>query len=73
MGFSRFWLTMAVKEIKLHRRVICMIFPIIQRAKNDRSVWTALLVYDNVSLVSSSLMSIFSTNVGHQEKILSKS
>ena len=47
MGFSRFWLTMADKEIKVHRRVIRMILPIIQRAKNDRSVQRALPVYDN--------------------------
>ena len=48
MGFSRFWLAMADKEIKVHRRVICMIFPMNQRAKNDRSVRRALPVYDNV-------------------------
>ena len=47
MGFSRFWLTMADKEIKVHRRVIRMIFPMIQRAINDRSVRRALPVYDN--------------------------
>ena len=46
MGFSRFWLTMADKEIKVHRRVI-RIFSMIQRVKNDRSVRTALPVYDN--------------------------
>ena len=38
---------MADKEIKVHRRVIRMIFTIIQRAKNDRSVRRALPVYDN--------------------------
>ena len=37
MGFSRFWLTMADKEFKVHRRVIRTIFTMIQRAKNDRS------------------------------------
>ena len=47
MGFSRFWLNMAVKEIKVHRRVIRMIFPMIQRVKNDRSVQRELPVYDN--------------------------
>ena len=34
MGFSRFSLTMADKEFKVHHRVICMIFPMIERAKN---------------------------------------
>ena len=38
---------MADKEIKVHRRVIRMVFPRIQRAKNDRSVRRALPVYDN--------------------------
>ena len=38
---------MADKEIKVHRRVIRMIFPMIQRAKNDRSVRRALPVYDS--------------------------
>ena len=47
MGVSRFWLTMAEKEIKVHRRVIRMIFTMIQRAKNDRSVRRRLPVYDN--------------------------
>ena len=47
MGFNRFWLTMADKEIKVHRRVIRMIFSMIQRAKNDMSVRRALPVYDN--------------------------
>ena len=47
MGFSRFWLTMADKEIKVHRRVIRMIFPMIHRAKNNRLVRRALPVYDN--------------------------
>ena len=47
MGFSRFWLNMAVEEIKVHSRVIRIIFPMIQRAKNDRSVQRALPVYDN--------------------------
>ena len=47
MGFSQFWLTMADKEIKVHHRVIRMIFPMIQRAKNERSVRRALPVYDN--------------------------
>ena len=47
MGFSRFWLTMADKEIKVHRRVIRMIFPMIHRAKNDRSLRRALPEYDN--------------------------
>ena len=37
MGLSRFWLNMADKEIKIHRQVI-RINPMIQRAKNDRSV-----------------------------------
>ena len=46
MGFSRYWLTMSDKEIKVHLRVIRMIFPMIQRAKNDRSVRRALPVYD---------------------------
>ena len=48
MGFSRFWLNMADKEIKVHRRVIRVIFPMIQKATNDRSVRGALPVYDNV-------------------------
>ena len=47
MGFRRFWLTMADKEIKVHRRVIRMILTMIQRAKNDRSVRRVLPVYDN--------------------------
>ena len=47
MGFSRFWLNMADKKIKVHRRVIRVIFPMIQRAENDRSVLRALPVYDN--------------------------
>ena len=47
MGFSRFWLTMVDKEIKVHRRVIRTIFPMIQRVKNDRSVRRALPVYNN--------------------------
>ena len=57
MGFGRFWLNMANKEIKVHvhSRVI-RIFPMIQRAKNDRSVQRALPVYDNGS--SSPLMHI---------------
>ena len=38
---------MADKTIKVHRRVTRMIFPIIQSAKNDRSVRRALPVYDN--------------------------
>ena len=38
---------MADKEIKVHLRVIRMIFPMIQRAKNDRSVPRTLPVYDN--------------------------
>ena len=38
---------MADKEIKVHDRVICMIFSMIQRAKNDRSLQRALPVYDN--------------------------
>ena len=37
---------MADNEIKVHRRVI-RIFPMIQSAKNDRSVQRALPVYDN--------------------------
>ena len=47
MGYSQFWLYMADKEIKLHRRVIRMIVPMIHRAKNDRSVRRAQPVYDN--------------------------
>ena len=47
MGFSRFWLTMVDKEIKVHHRVLHMIFPMIQRTKNDRSVRRAPPVYDN--------------------------
>ena len=47
MGFSRFGLTMADKKIKVHLRVIRMIFSLIQRADNDRSVQRALPVYDN--------------------------
>ena len=47
MGFGRFWLTMADKTIKVHRRVIRKVFPMIQRAENDRSVRRALPVYDN--------------------------
>ena len=35
------------KKIKVHRRVIRMIFPLIQRAKNDRSAGKVLPVYDN--------------------------
>ena len=50
MGFSRFWLTVADKEIKVHRRVIRMIIPMIQRSKNDRSVRRVLPVYDNAGL-----------------------
>ena len=42
---------MADKELKVHRRIICMIFPMIQRAKNDRSVRRALPVYDNEQIV----------------------
>ena len=40
---------MADKEIKVNRRVIRMIFPMIQRAKNDRLVQRALPVYENAS------------------------
>ena len=47
MGYSQFWLNMADKEIKVHRGVVRMIFPMIHRAKNDRSVRRALPVYDN--------------------------
>ena len=47
MGFRRFGLKIADKEIKVHSQVIHMIFLMIQRAKNDRSVQRALLVYDN--------------------------
>ena len=47
MGFSRYWLNMADKKIKVHRRVIRMIFPMIRRAENGRSVLRALPVYDN--------------------------
>ena len=36
------------QKIKVHDRVIRMVFPMIQRAENDRSVWRALPVYDNV-------------------------
>ena len=45
---GNFWLNMAAKEIKVHRRIRCirMEFPMIQRAKNDRSVQKALPVYD---------------------------
>ena len=50
MGLSRFWLTMADKEIKVHRRVIRMIFPMIKRAKKHRSVQSVLPVYDNALL-----------------------
>ena len=38
IGLSQFWLNMAGQETKVHRRVIPMIFPMIQRAKNDRLV-----------------------------------
>ena len=49
MGFSRFWLTMADKEIKVHRRVIRMIFTMIQRAKTtgqwrERYLYTTMTV-----------------------------
>ena len=50
MGFSRFWLTVVDKEFKVHHRVIRMIFPMNQRAKNDRSVRRALPVYDSALL-----------------------
>ena len=46
MGISRFWLTMADKEIKVRRRITRMI----QMAKNDRSVRRALPVYDNADV-----------------------
>ena len=46
MGYSQFCLNMADKN-KVHRRVIRMIFLMIQRAENDRSVWRVLPVYDN--------------------------
>ena len=35
---------MVDKEIKIYRQVIRMIFPMIQRAKNNRSVWRACSV-----------------------------
>ena len=38
MGFSRLWLNIADKDIKVHTEI----FPMIQRAKNDRSVQGAL-------------------------------
>ena len=50
MEFSRFWLNMADKEIKVHSLVI-RIFPVIQRAKNDRSVQRKLPVYENVAIL----------------------
>ena len=77
MGISQFWLHMADKEIKIHRRVIRMIFPMIQRAKNNRSVRTALYVDDNgVTAVSTcyslvdlrhyySILSTFDCNFGN--------
>ena len=37
---------MADKEIMVYRRVIRMIFPMIQRAKSGRSLWRALPVYN---------------------------
>ena len=47
IGFSQFWIHMADKEIKGHRRVIQMIFPMIQMAKYDRPVQSACLFYEN--------------------------
>ena len=42
MGFSQFWLNMADKEIKVHRQVIRMIFPMIQKdVKRQVNVETA--------------------------------
>ena len=35
------------QKIKIHRRVIRMIFPMIQRAENDRAILGALPIYDN--------------------------
>ena len=64
IGFSRFWLTMADTEIKVHRRVIRMIFPMIQRAKKDRSVLEALPVYDNGAVPDFFFFIVFRTNFG---------
>ena len=47
MGFNQFWVNMAEKEIKVHRRVIRLIFPMIQRTKNNKSVQRAIPVYNN--------------------------
>lgn len=44
MGFSQFWLNMVGHEIKAHRRVIHMVFPVIERAKttDQRETTTCL-------------------------------
>ena len=47
MGFRRFLANNDGQKIKVHRRIIRMVFPMIQRAKNDRAVLRALPVYDN--------------------------
>ena len=43
---------MADKEIKVHRRVIQMIFPMSQMSNNDRSVQSACLFYNNAAKVN---------------------
>ena len=68
---------MADKEIKVHRRVIRMILPMIQRAKNDRSVRRALPVYDNDREVNpllthnAQMISYESTNSSFNKKLSS--
>ena len=76
MGFSWFWLTMADKEIKVHRPEIRMVFPMIQRVKNNRSVWRALPVYDKVWTLQlrnwefySHFWDIFSSKIGKKNTL----
>ena len=47
MRFIQFWINMADKEIKVHWRVIQMIYHVTQMANNDRLVQSACLFYDN--------------------------
>ena len=56
---------MADKEIKVHRPEIRMVFPMIQRVKNDRSVWRALPVYDKVWTLATEKLRILFTFLGH--------
>ena len=54
MKFSRFWLNVVDKEIKVHHRVIC-IFPMIQRAKKTTGQCEECYLFTTMSPCSSSL------------------